>query len=164
MEHLLDPIYVGLHILNLIVMVFVLKKLLYKPMSKFMEQRRQAVKEETRAAQEALSAAQALEEQIRAQKLELEQTTRNQSYNILAQAHEKAEQILSEAQAEAEQITLEAQKQADQSLEAAKEQQRQAAAALAVDIAGAVLPRQLSSEQQQQLLEASVEEAMKYEL
>ena len=83
-------------------MVFVLKKLLYKPMSKFMEQRRQAVKEETRAAQEALSAAQALEEQIKAQKLELEQTTRNQSYNILAQAHEKAEQILSEAQAEAE--------------------------------------------------------------
>ena len=57
MEQLLDPLYVGLHILNLIAMVIILRLLVYKPMKKFMAKRREAVAEETRAADEALAAA-----------------------------------------------------------------------------------------------------------
>ena len=37
MEQLLDPLYVGLHIINLIVMVVILRLLVYKPMNKFMD-------------------------------------------------------------------------------------------------------------------------------
>ena len=48
MEQLLDPLYVGLHIINLIVMVVILRLLVYKPMKKFMDKRRAAVAEETR--------------------------------------------------------------------------------------------------------------------
>ena len=60
MEQLLDPLYVGLHIINLIVMVVILRLLVYKPMKKFMDKRRAAVAEETRAADEALAAAHSL--------------------------------------------------------------------------------------------------------
>ncbi len=164
MEHLLDPIYVGLHILNLIVMVLVLKKLVYKPVSKFMQKRKEDVEQQTKAAEDALSAAKELSEKVELEKQELEKNTRNQCYSELAQAHAKAEQIIADAKQEAQKITKEAGEQAQQLLDAAKEQQRQSAAALAVDIAAAVLPEALTEQQQRELLNASVEEAMKYEI
>ena len=157
MEQLLDPLYVGLHIINLIVMVVILRLLVYKPMKKFMDKRRAAVAEETRAADEALAAAQLKTEQ-------LEQTTRSECYTVLSKAHAQAEEIISAAHRDAEDIAQAAHAQAEETARQAKEQRRQAAAALAVDVAAAVLPGQLSPQQQEELLKASLEEASKHEL
>ncbi len=164
MEQLLDPLYVGLHIINLIVMVVILRLLVYKPMKKFMDKRRAAVAEETRAADEALAAAQLKTEQLEQQKKELEQTTRSECYTVLSKAHAQAEEIISAAHRDAEDIAQAAHAQAEETARQAKEQQRQAAAALAVDVAAAVLPGQLSLQQQEELLKASLEEASKHEL
>lgn len=164
MEQLLDPLYVGLHILNLIAMVIILRLLVYKPMKKFMAKRREAVAEETRAADEALAAAENTNLLIQQEKKDLEQKTRNDCYNILTQAHSKAEEIIAAAHQDAEQITAEARKQAQETVDAAAEQQRQAAAVLAVDIASAVLPKKLTAQEQQDLLDASLEEAKRHEL
>ena len=164
MEHLLDPIYIGLHIINLIVMVLVLKKLVYKPMSNFMQARRDAVAQEIKQADDARIAAEELSQRVEKEKLELEQRTRNESYAILSEAHAKAESIISAANKDAQEITEQARLEAQREYEAVQEEQRQNAAALAVDIAAAVLPEALTKEQQQALLNASVEEAMKYEL
>lgn len=164
MEQLLDPLYVGLHIINLIVMVVILRLLVYKPMKKFMDKRRAAVAEETRAADEALAAAQLKTEQLEQQKKELEQMTRSECYTVLSKAHAQAEEIISAAHRDAEDITQAAHAQAEETARQAKEQQRQAAAALAVDVVAAVLPGQLSPQQQEELLKASLEEASKHEL
>lgn len=76
----------------------------------------------------------------------------------------QAEEIISAAHRDAEDIAQAAHVQAEETARQAKEQQRQAAAALAVDVAAAVLPGQLSPQQQEELLKASLEEASKHEL
>ena len=103
-------------------------------------------------------------QEMEQQKKELEQTTRSECYTVLSKAHAQAEEIISAAHRDAEDITQAAHAQAEETARQAKEQQRQAAAALAVDVAAAVLPGQLSPQQQEELLKASLEEASKHEL
>lgn len=164
MEQLLDPLYVGLHIINLIVMVVVLRLLLYKPMKKFMDKRRAAVAEETSVAEAALVAAQTKEEELIAKSVAFDSKVKTEYNQILQQASVKAAGILSSAKEDAKALAAAAEKQVAEIKVSAVREQESAAAELAVDIAAAVLQRQLTPQEHEQLLAASLEEAKKYEV
>ena len=164
MDKLLDPLYVLFHILALVVLVLVLKKLLYKPMKKLMAQRREALEAETAQADAAYAKAKETEAEIDRKTQEYNERTKNEYYTVMKDANAKAELIVAAAHEEAEKIVAEAKEQAEAVSKAAFKQQQEAAAELAVEISARLIPHELSQQDHAALLEQSLEEAKKYGL
>lgn len=98
---------------NLVILFFILKRFLYKPFKKMLEQRREAIDKQYEAADEAKCSAEASKKEWEA-KLDTadleaeaiirdaEQQAQNRKDNIISEANQKAEGIIRHAESEAE--------------------------------------------------------------
>jgi len=105
----IDPLLLGAQIINFLVVLFLLKKFLYKPVFRLLQKRQEEIKEGIRKSEEA---------EKRLEKVLI------QEKNILKNANTSAKEIIDEATSESieisKQIQDSAKKQADRIIEQAK--------------------------------------------
>ena len=142
-----------INIINILILFFLTKTLLYKPVKKVLEQRK--------AAQTKL-----LEE---AEELKAQATENKEKYDVLmadtaairisamqeaqTQAQEKAEEILSAARAEAAEITQSTRAKAEQERAKLLEDSRDQLGAIAVELSGKILSREVTDEDNRRIIE-----------
>ena len=143
---------------SFLILLWLLNRLLYRPLLKFLDKRSADIK---RSIDEAKAAEDEAQEVLDQRRQELEHG-RKEAFAIKAQAKEIAESerrhILEGAQAEAEQLTARAMKDIATEIEHNKDELRRQAGALAVDIAERVLRSQLTDEQKQTATAAYISE------
>jgi F-type H+-transporting ATPase subunit b len=107
----LNPVLLGAQIVNFLIVLFILKKLLYKPVLETLKKRQNAIKEGLKQAEDA---------RIKLEKVVVEEK------NILRNAQLQSKKIIEDARIESEEIARkmneEAEKQTDKLLNDAKEQ------------------------------------------
>ena len=155
-------LYIVLHIVNLAVLVFLLRLIIYKPMKKFMAKRQEELEHEVASLDEAAAKSEGARALLEQKEKELEQKQRRVYYEAMQKASASADELIKAAQKDADAIIDQAERRADEIKQGANEEIREAAAVMAVDIAAAVLPGKLSKSEHEELLEASVAEAKKY--
>jgi F-type H+-transporting ATPase subunit b len=142
--------------LNLLLLLGVLVYFVRKPLSEFLDGRRQRIQSELKAAAELRAEAEARYSKWQRRLMELE----GELEGIRAGARERAAaeraRILADAAASAERIRADARGAVDQELRRARAQLRQEAASLAVELAAQTLERQVSDADQDRLLEEFV--------
>ncbi len=143
--------------INLIILVFVMKKFLFKPVMNIFSQRENEIGSMYERAEEA---------QKNAEKMESEYTeklssAKEEAARIMKDAtHEatlRGEQIVSEAQQKASSLITKAQKEIEREKEAAVTQIKQDIASIAINIAEKVIEKDLSESDHERLLEEFIE-------
>lgn len=144
--------------INLIVLFVVLRWLLWRPVSEFLERRRQSVIDDIEAAREDRQRAEDLVEQHK----ELIEEGRQEASSIIEAAGRQAEtlreEIVAQAQKEADAIVQRATVEISQQREKAVQELRQEVSKLAVAIAEKMIVRSLDIKDQKQLLKQAAEE------
>ena len=137
---------------NLIILVLIMKKLLFKPVLNMLEARDKEVSEMYREAETAQSSAQALEKEY-SEKLSL---AKEEASKIMKDAKHDAtlrgEEIVGEAKREASAIIEKAQKEIEREKEAAISEIKSDIASIAVDIAQKVIEKDLQESDHEKLV------------
>ena len=143
--------------INLIILVFIMKKLLFKPVMNMLAQR----ENEVDSMYEKAETAQKNAEQMESEYTEKLSAAKEEASRIMKDAtHEatlRGEQIVSEAQEKASAIVIKAQKEIEREKEAAVSEIRQDIASLAVNIAEKVIEKDLTDTDHERLLEEFIE-------
>jgi F-type H+-transporting ATPase subunit b len=142
----LNPLVVLFHIVNFLILLFLLQKFLYKPVLKMLDDRALAIRESVEAAERMKQeSAQADQE-----RLEALREARRQAEEIVSRAMQEADRLRAErlqaAQEEAQRIITRAQQEATAEQQQAMQELRAQVADLAVAAAGRVINRNLDSE------------------
>ncbi len=153
MEGLFNPLSILLHTINALILFVALYFLLYKPVRKFLRAREERIGARLDEAANAEQNADATRETIAQQKL----GAAHEVAGILADGQQKLkiqqDQMLAAARAEAEEILKSARLEADALLSGAHDAMQAQAASLALDIARAVLAREVRPEDNARLID-----------
>ena len=137
-------------LINITVLFFVLRAILFKPVTKFMADRAKRVEDSIEQAEKNKAQARALFAQYEAQL----KTAETEANAIISGAREnaqtEAEKIIAESRVSAEAILANARKQAEMEKEAALAAFRKEAAALVVAASGRLLAREIQTEDNRQ--------------
>ena len=137
---------------NLIILVLIMKKLLFKPVLNMLEARDKEVSEMYKEAESAQSSAQKLEKEY-SEKLSL---AKEEASKIMKEAKHDAtlrgEEIVGEAKREASAILEKAQKEIEREKEAAISEIKNDIASIAVDIAQKVIEKDLHESDHEKLV------------
>ena len=143
--------------INLLILVFVMKKFLFKPVMNMFAQREQ----EVGSMYEKAETAQKNAEEMESEYTEKLSAAKEEASRIMKDAtHEatlRGEQIVSEAQQKASAIVTKAQKEIEREKEAAVKEIKEDIASIAVDIAGKVIEKDLTTKDHERLLEEFIE-------
>lgn len=135
-------------IINILVLFFVLRAILFRPVSKFIRDRAQKIQDDINSAEKDRQDAKQLREQYEQKLAGADETAEG----ILKTARESAEaeagRIREEGRAEAERIVAAARARAEAERQAALALFRAEAAALVVQAAGRLIRRELAGEEQ----------------
>ena len=142
----LHPLDIVIHIINIIVLYLLLRVILYKPVKKFMAARAERIEAQLEAGKQAEARATELREQFDAKLAEAESQAREIVSAGEKKANENAEAALDEAREQARRIVDEAQKRAEQARRQAVEHMRDDVADAAVELAGRILSREVTLE------------------
>lgn len=148
-----------LHVVNLVILYFVLRFLLYKPISKFMQKRQEKYQQQDDLYQEALQNSQkTIDESERVLRVardesakivrESNQLAKERMQQLTEQAHKEAEEIVARAEREAEHNRLQAQKNLQDEI-----------SDLAIAIASKVVEREVNAEDNQKLIDDFLKKA-----
>lgn len=148
--HLIDFVQ---HVLNIIVLFLLLRLFLYKPVSKFMAAREAKFASEREAIMAGQQETSALKVQYEASLADARRTAERMADEKLQVAEREAEEIRQKAKKDAQRILADAHTQAmaerDEMLGELKDQ----TAALAVDLAGHILEREVSTADNQRIID-----------
>ncbi len=144
---------IGLHILNVVVLFFVLKFLLYKPVLKFIKKREKSFSEKT----ETLDTR---EKELVQQKQQYDQMmsdAQEQAASILTHSNEMArdhaKELIEEAKEQSREIVLRARKEIAIEKEQTQLEMKSEIVDMAVQIAEKVLKREVSKEDNQKIID-----------
>ncbi len=150
----LDFVSIIAHILNVVVLFFFLRWLLYKPVKKFIDARSAAFDERREAVKSQESAI--AEKKIKYD--ELMENTHDKANEIIKQSREnankRAETIMDEAKQTSKELIAHARDEIAAEREAAQSKMREEVADLAVGIATRVLEREVSKEDNERIIES----------
>lgn len=149
------------NLVNFAILLGILSWLLYRPARKFINQRKEAIKNRIENAQEKEKEAQSLEEQ----KKEELTDARKKGREIIENAEKTAKQIKEESRKEAEekadQIVKQAKKEAEKEVEKAREELREEYINGAVLGAQKILKREINPGDHKQMIESLMEDIEK---
>jgi F-type H+-transporting ATPase subunit b len=153
-----DPITVVITLINLVVLYYVMRKIFYKPVTKFMANRTAKIQDElTRTAKDREAASMLLADYNK-KLADAEAEADAKAADILKKAGDKADKIVAEGQAKAQSIIEAARKQTAAEQAAAWLVFRKQASQLVLMAAGKLLRKQLSGDEVQQLAEQALAE------
>jgi F-type H+-transporting ATPase subunit b len=133
-------------ILNIIILFLILRKLLFKPVTKFMADRTEKIQNTIEQAEKDKTQAKALLEQYEDQLKKAEGEAQDIIRAARDAARQESEQILAEGKAQAEALVANARKQLETDQRAAFARFKAQAAALVVAAAGQLLKRELKED------------------
>lgn len=155
----LNPVSIFWHALNFLILLFILQRLLYRPVIGMLDERARKIRESVEAA-ERMREETARADQERAEAL---RAARRQAEEIVTRAMQEAERIRSEARAaaqeEAQRIIARAQQEASAERQQVMQELRSQVADLAVLAAGRVIGRSLDANGHRALIEEFLAEA-----
>lgn len=143
--------------INLIILVFVMKKFLFKPVMNMFAQRENEIGSMYEKAEEAQKNAEEMQSEyatkLSAAKEEASQIMKDATH----EATLRGEQIVSEAQQKASQIVTKAHKEIEREKEAAVKEIKEDIASIAVQLAQKVIEKDLTEKDHERLLEEFIE-------
>ena len=152
MEGLFNPVSILLHVINAVILFLVVSKFIYKPVRKFMKAREDKVAQQLNEAkiahEEVGEALQKRDEALRS----ADQQVENRLADGRKRLQEQEAKMLESARAEREEILARARQEADTILNNAQEAMENQATALALDIARAVLGREVKREDHEAMI------------
>jgi len=144
-------------IINTLILFFVLRKIFFKPVTKFLDERQNAIKNKIDRTEEDLKEAAKLKEEYEQKLKEARQEALAIMDNASSQGEKKREEIIDKAKEEAKRIK----EKASAEIEAEKEQAltylRDHLAELATSAANVVLEKNLDAKGQAQLIDSFLE-------
>ena len=154
----LYPLDILIHIVNIVVTYLLLRVLLYKPVRKFMDERAQKIEHQMQQAKELEDAAKQSKQQYDTQIAESEQKARELIREGEQKALAAAESITSGARKQAEQIIADAKQKAEEEKKRAMEGMQDQLADVATQIAGRLLRREVSLEDNRRVVDEFFDE------
>lgn len=149
-----------LYIVNLIILFFVLKHFVYKPVAKFLSKREESISHDIDTAANERQKA----EQARAKYEELLENSKNEAAEIVAKGKERADKVYNEAveqgRAEAKQIVSRAFTEIEREKKAAYESMRDDIADMAIGVAERILKREISEEDNRRIIDEFFEKVV----
>ena len=143
-----------INIINIVILFFVARALLYKPVKKFLDKRREAEAETLREAEQIRAEAEAKRQQYTA----LMADTAAIRTGALREAKEKeqaeAQEILDRANAEADDLLRESRESAAREKEKLVADARDELGVLAVELSGKILQREVTDEDNRRIIDA----------
>ncbi len=147
-------------IINFLIVLFLLNRLLYKPVLGMFERRREKIRESLEEAGKVREEAAAERSRLEAQIAEERRTSQERLRAAVAQSEEAAERRLAEAKAEAEQIVAKARTDAEQTRAQALSGLQGEIADLALAAAAKVLGEGIDEKQHRSLVDRFLNEQM----
>lgn len=145
------------YVVNVVILVFILNKLLYKPVSKYLKARQDKINTALDSAVQKQQEADELHKQYDA----LVSQSRAESAETLRKANEQAshqaDQIISEAREQARQILQQAHSDVEKQMKLAREQSHDEIVSMAVSMASRILGREVSAEDNTELIKTFFE-------
>lgn len=149
----IDWFYIGLHILNAVILFFVLKLLLYKPILKFMKKREKTFSDKTETMD-------MREKELAQQKLQYDQMmsdAQTQAASIITKSNETArdhaKELIDEAKEMSREMVLRARKEIAIEKEQTQLEMKSEIVDMAVQIAEKVLKREVSAEDNKKIID-----------
>ena len=149
----LNPLDIIIHIVNLLVLFAILRAFLYKPVHKFLSERKAKIEGELEHAEKANKVATEELEKVQAKIDSAEADAKSSAAQIVADANEKASLIVENANDKALNIVETAKQKAKEDSDKAFEEQQDAIMDMSVSIASRVLGREISAEDNHKIVE-----------
>ena len=140
----LHPVDILINIINIAVLFFLLRIILWKPVIRFLTERAERVRSELADAEKALLDAEALKQEYSKDLEGIEEQGREMMRESQTKASEEAEEILSEARETAKSMISEARERIAEEKERAIDNACREVAQLATDMAARILKREVS--------------------
>lgn len=157
----IEPILLLAQIVNFLIILFVLKKLFYKPLVKMLDERRARIAESLKNADEIEQKLAQTEERS----TQIIKEAQDQSQQLIENAKEQSEKIIEQAQAESKRATEESIAQAMEQIDAQKLQMKKEleseTLALVVAVTQKVLGKNLKSKEREDLTKSALGEITK---
>ena len=142
-----------INIINILILFFLTKTLLYKPVKRVLEQRREAQAKLLEEAEQLKTQVQEDKEKYDALMADTAAIRLSTMQEAQAQAKEKAEAILSAARAEAAEITQSTRAKAEHEREKMLADSRDQLGAIAVELSGKILSREVTDEDSRRIID-----------
>lgn len=143
-----------INILNILILFFVTKKLLYKPVKKFLDARKQKIDEQFEMVQSREKEAAAVKEEYSVLLGEAEKLRSKTVLEAKELARDEAQKILSEAKQQASKIVSEAKADAENEHRRMLENAKNDIAQVAVEISGKIMSREINDEDNRRIIDA----------
>ena len=147
-----------LQVINLLILLFVLQKFLFKPLTQFLAKRAEGIKQSLDEARQAREAAAKAQEEYRAQVAATQREAAAMREQVQREVEEERQRLLRASREEAQRLVAEARAAIEQETKRARTQLREEAVNLSVSVAERLLERSLTSEDQKRLAEKYVRE------
>lgn len=147
-----------LQILNFIILVWILNRFLFKPLSAFLTKRAEGIKQSLDEAKAAREEAAKMQQEYQARMLAIQREAEAKREEALRQVEEERRRLLAASREEAERLVGEARAQIEREVERAKAVLREEAVTLSLQVAERVLRRDLTDEDHRRLAEQFIAE------
>ena len=147
------PMDLLLNILNIILLFIITRFLVYKPVKKFMQERKDRIEKEKAEAAEKLQEAESLKEEYSSLLSDAENKARQTVLDGESDAKKRSAEIIEKAQNEAEQIKQDARDEAQKEKEDTINSMKDDIASLAVSVSEKILSREITDKDNLKIVE-----------
>jgi F-type H+-transporting ATPase subunit b len=157
----LYPLDILIHIINIVILFVLLRLILFKPVTRYLSERTERIKNQLLEAETQLKEAQALKQEYTDQLDKAAEEGHDVVRASKVRASQEAQQIIAEAKIQADKVFEEAQEKIATEKERTMDQMRQEVAKLAVEISARILKREVTSDDNLTLAEEFFREMRK---
>jgi F-type H+-transporting ATPase subunit b len=147
----INPFYLAFQLINFLLLVFLLHRLLYRPVLNILDQRKERIREGQEAAERARTEAEELRQEYEQQLDESRAHARKIIDDATVAAERLREESVANAQQEAQRILDRGREELRADIEQSKRELRQEIASLSVAVAGKLIQESLDSEKNREL-------------
>ena len=144
----LDPIKILYHIINLIILFVFFRFLLFKPVMKFINKRKDKVNAELDGAAKAEQESKAKLDQYNTLLSQADEDGRKAADRIIDDAKKEVESMIGAAKTQADELLKQAETKREEEIRKAREGLQKESVTLAVDIAGQILQKEMTESEQ----------------
>lgn len=143
-----------INIINIVILFLVTKKLVYKPVKKMLEQRKQKAVAMQTEAQNQMDEAGKIKSQYEEKLRDFDEKTSDMKKQMQQQSVEEAEKIIGDAKHKAEDIVSDARSKAEEEKEKMLSSAKNDIVDAAIDISGRIIGRNISDEDNKKIIDS----------
>lgn len=153
----LDPLKILYHIINLILLFVLYRFLLYKPVMKFVNKRKEKINAELDGAAKAEQESKAKLDRYNVLLSQADADGRKAADRLIDDAKKEVQSILDTAQQRADELLKKSRQEQTEEIRKAREELQKESVVLAVDIAGTILQKEMTQTEQLDMINRYVE-------